>query len=160
MRTHRREKIDALRNAILNVAIGRAPGEAQQEVFLGYVDSFTAWHITILRFMEGPIAFAAQRGVEINFAIGGALSAVLVRCFPELTGKAEFCDQIVRDLRIRGFINNSDDGVLHVMMSQSGLNDRHTTDLADRFLAFIAAPRELRVERPDRGILINQYAAG
>ena len=42
LRTHQEEKLDALRNAILNVAKGEAPDESVQHLFLNFVDFFTA----------------------------------------------------------------------------------------------------------------------
>jgi hypothetical protein len=48
IRTHNEAKIDALRNAVLNVATGTAPADHVQELFLSFVDSFTGLHLQIL----------------------------------------------------------------------------------------------------------------
>jgi len=143
MRTHQKEKIEALRNTVLNVALGRAPDEDLQAVFLGYVETLTTWHIRILRFFEAPLRLAAQRGRRTDYVIGAALAPVLEDCFPELRGERDFYDQIVRDLAARGFLNSGND-VLHVMMTPSGLDAKRTTELAGKFLAFISVPSELR----------------
>lgn len=42
LRTHQEEKLDALRNAILNVAKGEAPDESVQHLFLNFVDFYCA----------------------------------------------------------------------------------------------------------------------
>ena len=47
LRTHQTAKLDALRNAILNVAKGQAPDETAQHLFLGFVDSLTEQHLRI-----------------------------------------------------------------------------------------------------------------
>jgi len=47
-RTHRKEKLDALRNAVLNVAVGRAPEHDTQAMFLDAVDGLTALHVRFL----------------------------------------------------------------------------------------------------------------
>lgn len=39
IRTHQAEKLEALRNAVENVARGQAPDEALQHMFFGFVDS-------------------------------------------------------------------------------------------------------------------------
>ena len=41
LRNHRKEKLDALRNAVLNTAIGRSPDDSKRELFLNFVDVFT-----------------------------------------------------------------------------------------------------------------------
>jgi mannose-6-phosphate isomerase-like protein (cupin superfamily) len=41
LRTHQAGKLDALRNAVLNVAKGQAPDETVQHLFFGFVDSAT-----------------------------------------------------------------------------------------------------------------------
>lgn len=54
IRTHRQEKLDALRNAVLNFASGNRPGEDLQATFLALVERFTPLHLRLLRiFSEG-----------------------------------------------------------------------------------------------------------
>lgn len=144
LQTHQTEKLDALRNALLNIAVGRAPDEDQQAMFLSYIETLTAWHIRMLKFFEAPMQLAASRGARTDYAFGGALAQPLEESYPELRGRRDFYDQITRDLKARGFLNSSDD-VLHVMMTGSGLAAKRTTELADQFLAFIQEPRELHV---------------
>lgn len=48
-KTHRKEKLEALRNAVLNIALGHNPGEDLQAIFLNLVDSFTPVHLELLR---------------------------------------------------------------------------------------------------------------
>jgi hypothetical protein len=51
LRTHQVEKREALRNAVLNVAIGKAPSDDKQLVFLNLIDRFTPIHLQILSFL-------------------------------------------------------------------------------------------------------------
>lgn len=54
IRTHREEKLDGLRNAVLNFARGDRPSEDLQAAFLALVDRFTPLHLRLLRiFSEG-----------------------------------------------------------------------------------------------------------
>ena len=46
--THQREKLDYLRNALLNIALGKGVGEIKQQVFLNAVEAFTPAHVKIL----------------------------------------------------------------------------------------------------------------
>lgn len=140
LQTHNKEKIEALRNAVLNVAVGRAPDEDEQAVFLSYIETLTTWHIRMLKFFEAPMRMAAARGGRTGHPIGGALEGPLQQVFPELRGRGDFYDQIARDLRARGFLNCAADDALHRMMTDSELSAKRTTEMADRFLAFITSP--------------------
>lgn len=139
IQTHQTEKLEALRNAVLNVAAGRAPAEDEQTMFLGYVETLTAWHLRMLKFFENPMGMAAARGARTDYSIAGSLSQPLHDVYPDLRDRRDFYDQITRDLASRGFLNSSAD-VLHTMMTGSGMNAKRTTEIADRFLAFIASP--------------------
>ena len=57
LKTHAAEKTDALRNAVLNVALGAAPGEDVQAIFLRLIDTLTPSHLRLLRFLQHPAAY-------------------------------------------------------------------------------------------------------
>ncbi|GAB4372782.1 MAG: hypothetical protein Kow0042_16260 [Calditrichia bacterium] len=126
LRTHQNEKLQALRNAILNVAKGQAPEEALQNVFLNLIDSFTELHLRILKLFQNPEP-------PPNLSMG-SLSNVLEHNIPELRGRRELYDQIWKDLYSRGLVNT--DG-LHVTMTGHGLGQKRTTGIGDKFLQFI-----------------------
>ena len=65
VRNHRKEKLDALRNAVLNVAINRAPDEDLQMLFFSWVDVFTVWHLRLLQFFQNPTAYAKEKGIHV-----------------------------------------------------------------------------------------------
>jgi hypothetical protein len=54
MRTHQAEKLDTLRNAVLNVAVGNAPSVDLQTMFLNIIDTMTPLHIAVLHLIEHP----------------------------------------------------------------------------------------------------------
>jgi hypothetical protein len=138
LKTHHEEKIEALRNAILNIAVGRSTNEDEQAIFLGYIDELSPWHLRMLAFLQNPLKFVKEKNGRTDY-YAGSLSQPLEDVFPELVGKREFCDQIMRDLRTRGFLN-SDETILHTTMTASGIFAPRTTRIADRFLDFIKAP--------------------
>ncbi len=139
LQTHHQEKLDALRNALLNIAIGRAPDEDQQAIFLGYIETLSTWHLRILKFFQEPLRFAREHDARTDYSVAGSPSQPLEEVFPELRGRREFYEQIVRDLHTRGLMNG-DEHMLHTMMTGSGVFAKRTTELADRFLAFITSP--------------------
>lgn len=137
LRNHQEEKRAALRNAILNTAIGATLDDMRRHMFLRYVDEFTPKHLGILALFDNPIDWfeRAQRAFP-NLHMGG-LSHVLVEAFPTLQGQREIYEQIWKDLYQRGLVNT--DG-LHTMMT--GLQDSRTTELGKAFLGFTQSTKE------------------
>jgi hypothetical protein len=126
IRTHQAEKLEALRNAVENVARGQAPDEALQHMFFGFVDTLVPLQIQMLKVFQTP---PIMEGI-----MAGGLSMVLERNLPALRGRRDVYDQFWRDLYARGLVDT--DG-LHTTMSGSGLSQKRTTGLGDQFLHFI-----------------------
>jgi hypothetical protein len=141
--THKKEKREALRNALLNIALGKAPDEDVQQMFLSYLDSLTSWHIRILGFFKNPLDELAKAERERRAPQGqwamymGSPSQVLEKMFPELQGNRSFYDQVVKDLYGRGLMSSES---LHGMMTANGATAKRTTERGDAFIAFIANP--------------------
>lgn len=129
LRTHHQEKLDALRNAVLNVAVGQAPEDALQHMFFQWIESMSPLHLRLLKFFQAP-----PRDASISM---GAMANVLERNLPELRGKRYVYDQVWKDLFASGLANTEN---LHVMMSGNGLSEKRTSELGDAFLTFISAP--------------------
>ncbi len=129
LRSHQAAKLDALRNAILNVATGQAPEEALQNVFLNLVDSFTELHFRILKVFQAP---SPPPGMSM-----GGLGQVLEHNIPELHGKRELYDQLWKDLYSRGLVNTEG---IHMSMTGGGLAEKCTTGIGDALLKFIQEP--------------------
>ena len=108
-------------------------------MFLWYIETLTTWHIRMLKFFQAPIRMAAARGARTDYSFVSSLAQLLEEGYPELRGRRDFYDQISRDLKTRGLLNAPDD-MLHTIMSGSGMDAKRTTDMADRFLAFITTP--------------------
>jgi hypothetical protein len=133
LRTHQQEKLVALRNAVLNVAVGQAPDDALQHMFFRWVDSLSPLHLRMLRFFQAP---TPQPGVSM-----GGLSSVLEHKMPELRGQRHIYDQAWKDLYGSGLVNTDS---LHVTMSGNGLGQKRTSDLGDAFIQFITSPAAAR----------------
>ena len=135
--THKDEKRDALRNALLNIALHRSTDEDQQQIFLRYIDELTVWHLRVLQLFQNPPLHLESKGIKTAYLMGGS-SQVLEDIYPELQGRREFYDQVVADLNARGLLNSPN--FLHSTMSATGMVAKRTTALADAFLNFIADP--------------------
>jgi hypothetical protein len=132
------EKIEALKNAVLNAALPQAPEESLQLMFLDYIDTFTTWHMKILKFFDNPEEWFTNHRLPFSI-IMGAPSSALEAAFPELQGKRSFYDQIVKDLSIRGLLTNHE--WLHTGMSQAGMLSSRTSEIGKEFIKFISEPR-------------------
>lgn len=129
LRTHQQEKLDALRNAVLNIATGQAPEDALQHMFFRWIDSMSPLHLRMLMFFQAPTP-------PPNISMGG-LGHVLEQNMPELRGKRHIYDQVWKDLHVNGLTNTDS---LHVTMSGHGLGQKRTSELGDAFIAFVSEP--------------------
>ncbi len=127
LRTHQREKLDALRNAVLNVALRTSPDEDVQLMFLGFIDKFTPWHLRVLTYFNMcPTNFEPAHKTGKLFEI-----------FPDLRGQEALFEQIVRDLHTNGLVlSNTTPGTATAFMPYTG----RTTEMGERFLEFITSP--------------------
>jgi hypothetical protein len=128
LRTHSSEKLQALRNAVLNVAAGVGPDDDLQSIFVSLVDSLTPLHLRLLA------QFKQQTPVRIMDA-------------PEWL-KADACPQAAKELLDRGLIGGPSHLVPNRDLLIIGENGRYTftvglTLLGKAFLSFITAPPAL-----------------
>jgi hypothetical protein len=137
IRNHQAEKLNALKNAILNTALRNAPDDDLQLIFLNYIDTSTEWHLRILAFLDSPQGWFEENGRQPPNIHMGAKSSVLENAFEELRGKRTFYDLIVEDLNVKQLIGTNS---LHTMMSGGGIMQSVTTGIGAQFLAFISDP--------------------
>lgn len=137
IRNHQTEKLEALRNAVLNAALPNSIEEDTQLMFLHFVDEFTPWHLRLLKYFDNPLAYGQEHGITyLNWHMGGA-STVLEHTFPELSGRREFYDQLAKDLFSRGLVQSSE---LHTTVSEQGMFASYTTAIGKQFISFITSP--------------------
>lgn len=136
LRNHQTEKLEALKNAVLNAALPNSPDENLQQMYLNFVDAMTEWHIRILMFFNDPIAWGTTHGVSFTDSpIGCAIEHRLVEAFPELKGKQDMYMQITKELATNmGLIGNFS---LQTMMTGPGTLTSRTTSLGKNFATFI-----------------------
>ncbi len=139
IRNGQKEKREALKNAVLNAALPNPPDESRQQIFVGLVESLTVWHMRILRFFSDPACVFQQQGKSLpQYTIAGSLSQLLTTAYPELQNERSLYDQIGKDLYNRGLLGNAG---FHTVMSGSGVYEKRTTEMGERFLTFISEPR-------------------
>lgn len=139
IRNHQKEKLDALRNAVLNAALPNSPEEDLQLVFLNFIDSATPWHLIILKYFNNPVEWGKKHGVNFPNIPVGSLSSGLELAFPELQGKRETYNLFAKDLFNRGLLGTDS---LHTSLSEGAIFASQTTSLGKQFLDFISSPLE------------------
>lgn len=139
IRNHRIEKLNALRNAVLNTALSPKtdPEEALQHMFLNFVDVLTPWHLKILKFFDDPHDWVEKNKIDITSIYMDTVSNLLKRAFPEL--RKDFYTQICQDLFDRGLITTDKTGINTLMKKESILAKR-ITEMGKKFLDFISSP--------------------
>ncbi len=131
VKTHQQEKLEALRNAVLNVAAGTAPDEYLESVFLQLVDSFTVYHLRLLAL------FNTQTQVRIADA-------------PEWL-KSGIGFQLAKELLDRGLLetrNHLTPDPHKLIVGKDGVYTFHAqlARLGNQFLSFITEPTVKRNE--------------
>jgi len=140
LRTHQKEKLEALRNAALNSALPNPPEESLQTIFLNLVDTLTEWHIKILKLFRDPKSWFQKNNLPLKTS-GLKIRLDLVRlAFPELAQEGFLVDHIWQDLIEKRLIKPAGlgDGILDRDIIEA-LNSR----LGIEFLDFISNPLEL-----------------
>ena len=142
IRNHQKEKLEALKNVVLNTTLPSAPEEDLQLMFLNFVDSLTSWHLRMLKLLDNYKArrpSSRSTGVRLEFVAKSKEKTVITtqKALPELGDHQIFYDQVLKDLRIRGLLE-------YDMTDQASFLDKiiyaQPTNLGKQLLAFISSP--------------------
>jgi hypothetical protein len=133
--THQSEKLDALRNAVLNSVLPGSPDADTQTILLNYVEDLTPSHLQLLALLNNPRIFYQQLGIAWPDLHMGGMSHIVEQAFP--LWQREFFDQLLRELNSRGLVGISS---LHITQSGAGLANSATTNLGRTLLNFISNP--------------------
>jgi len=140
LRNSQKDKLNALKNAVINSALPQPLDQTVQQMFLDWIDTFTVWHIRVLSLFHNPQQWAIDNNKPLPTNIySGGLTIILEHAFPELGREQELYTQIWKDLYQRGLLNTPG---LETMMTWNGLLARRSTDLGAKFLLFISEPKE------------------
>ena len=137
IRNHQEEKLEALRNAVLNSALPNPPDEDLQLMFLSFIDVLTSWHLRILKFLDDPRKWGEDNKITYPDWPMGAPATVLEHAFPKLVERKDFYHQVTKDLFSRGLLNIES---LGGTMTVQGMFASRTTNLGKQFLEFITSP--------------------
>jgi hypothetical protein len=158
LKSHQKEKLDALRNAVLNVAIGKEPDGNRQQYFLALVDRFSETHLQVIKLLNDPARYFQMLGQTVptlnHVKPKMLINQVVGQAFPSLRKSSEdasvfqFIEGILSDLvssHLVAFERNQETWAVPAFAIKAGGGPigKMTTDLGEAFLAFITAPTEL-----------------
>lgn len=131
--THQEEKRLYLRNALLNIAMGKTSDEFKQQTFLNAIDALSPAHVRVLHLLwsgaNGRIAWD-QTNVPLRQRTYAAAMQIVA---PELKGDPGLCETVLTDLRNRGFSKLGNGDLPFPQGPQ-------TTNLGIEFLGFVLSP--------------------
>jgi hypothetical protein len=135
--THQAEKIEALRNAVLNSVSPGAPDADTQAIILNLIDRFTPSHLRLVTLWDDPPAWFASHGIPQPQAAFITKRTVTVEAgLPEMQGREDFYLLVASELSAAGMLTAQLGGPVQ----PPSLMSRLTTDWGRQFVRFISAP--------------------
>jgi hypothetical protein len=138
LRNHDREKLDALRNAVINTAMGNAPDDFYQRTFLHYIDILTPLHVKFIRLFRDPRQWFVDADIDApQFAITSSKMQLIRAAFPDIARQEGLIRLVANDLKNRGLAMTAD---LNTMMTGDAAWNKLSSGLGDSFLDYITDP--------------------
>lgn len=136
----------ALQNALFNIGAGTTLDVDKRTIYLRYVDELTPSHMTLLRFLDGPVEYLAHHAVAWpNVMMGGLMSVVEV-AFPGWAADEPFLSTLAGDLESRGLVDSPG---FKTVMTGDGLKAQRTKAKGREFMEFVSGPFDAKSEGRD-----------
>jgi hypothetical protein len=103
IKNHQDEKINALKNTLINSATNKSIAEDLQFVFLNLIDEFTPTHLKILYNMHAGFCWSPLVSQAHNVAL--ELSRILLTGYNGFKGQGDFIYQIINDLTSKNLLS-------------------------------------------------------
>jgi len=157
LKTHQKEKLEALKNAVISVALGKEPDPNRHQQFLTLLDRFSETHLIVLRFLNDPESHLRKQGKTVPFIVQGipkllvnnlicdAMPSLRISSTEERTATSfQFIELILGDLvsaRLVALERLNDTWAVPAFSSRPGGApvQKMATHLGEDFLAFITA---------------------
>jgi hypothetical protein len=160
LRTHQAEKLDALKNTVLNTALDKVPDDNRRAVFLALIDRLTPIHVSLLKGFQNPAGprpgmdhpylawdwstFYRALQHEPGFSEKASKLTLWVKDFiPLLANESEdFIKMLLGDLYAAGLIT-----VTPTDKQVASVFKEIVTPVGVEFLSFITAPKEIETAK-------------
>ncbi len=134
-RSHQEEKLEALRNAVLNTALEIDIRDDLKFIFLLLVDELTVTELKMLAVTNDPNAYAKLSGEELG--LEETKDKILNMAFPDRTENQNIYKLLEKNLHTKGLLN-VDDWTSNYNSSEQSY--KIISDLGESFLRFITEP--------------------
>lgn len=136
IKTAKQEKIDALRNGVLNIAAGLQIDDILRGTFFGFIERFSPAHLQVLKVLADPSSSAEMKAKASQMSVGTQIS-VLEAALPVSVISRGALDRVLSDLHREGLV---DTGGMTVTGTSGVFLAKRSTGAGDAFLRFIASP--------------------
>jgi hypothetical protein len=126
------EKIEALRNAVLNATISDLATD-RHAILMDILVGLTPTHVKILKLFDDPIGWFASADIEPPRLMMGGQRAVVERAYPDLAEDETLLNRVVKDLEQQDLSSIA----LGTIMSGNGVLSQRTRPLGKELLTFI-----------------------
>lgn len=134
VRTHKKEKRQYLKNAIVNSAKPNHPDFDKEIYFLRLIDELTVDHVLIMELYKDPREWFSRNQIVPQEFMSAGRDQVLKQAYPDQAKSEDFRILVVDDLAKRGLM-----GSISGMVSGRSVYDPLTTKLGKEFLEYISA---------------------
>ncbi|GEO99498.1 hypothetical protein [Methylobacterium haplocladii] len=136
MRSSSETQRDALCNVVLNIAAGLKLDEVLRGAFMGYVETFSALHIEVLRIFDDPSRLASLAGA--NATLQGPIKGLIGKKLVPGIASQEALDRVLDDLENAGMTAET----FAVTVAQGSKSASTLKPAGKAFLRFISSAAE------------------
>lgn len=142
---HQKEKLEALRNIVLNSITWLSKNEPifdWSHKFLMIVDQISPLHILLLKTFQYPVLEAKEKGVDFSDMVKATNAKVFFKLYPSLKNKSVLATQCWRELHSFGFVRSDNFNITSKTEDMGSLHTHgkllpQTTDFGNKFLEMI-----------------------
>jgi hypothetical protein len=139
IRNHQEETLEALCNAVLNVAVGFSLPDDRRHVLLDALDTLTPSHVRMLTYFADPCGWVTRNNAQVPDIWNGTVGEALEHAIPEFKEQKDFYTLLYRQLYRSGFVT-IDALILDGVGPLAEVQMPRASDLGRQFLAFITSP--------------------
>lgn len=145
LRTNQKEKLQILRNAVLNAGLPNSPSGDLQSLFIQFIESFTVWHIQYLACLYNPEEWFKKIGKEMSelpprYTYSMLLGLALPSTIPVYEGDLDLIGAILSDLQTKALI----DPGIHEKQAVHKIHNYMSpvTNIGQMLIEFVMSPLE------------------
>ncbi len=137
LRNHQKDKIESLKNIVLNEALSINIEQDKKLMFIKFIDDLTPSHLKLLWFLNNPKKWGADRDIKYPEWSTGGVGSVIEFSINEFKGNRDFYDQLGKDLYARGLLISES---FHGTVTVETMFSSKTTSLGVKFIEYISNP--------------------